>query len=488
MKTINPEIIFSKGYNPKTVFLTEYKDIEGRLDPLFYSGAIFGFLDNVKFPLMTIAEISDYIKTGFAVGREAQADGDEEKYIQIRPTNIGDDGTLKFDKNVYVGSEYLETKKDQILSIGDVLFNNTNSQELVGKTSFFDVEGIFFSSNHITRIKTKEQLILPEFLCWVLNYYQRNKVFFNICTNWNNQSGVGNELLRKIKIPIPPIEIQKKAIEKICISNQNRSNAKAQYSSKLRSIDNHILETLGITLLEEDNTIENRIFKVEYKNVANGKLDPYSNKIFFKKVRETFNKSLFPIVSLKDYSKKISSGATPLSGGDSYTTKDDGIPFIRSGEINEFNEIDYENCLYIKSEIHNTVLKSSQLKYHDVLIAIVGATIGQVAIYNDVKEANINQALALVRFKDNVIPEYFKSFLYSSAGIKILDQLKRPVARANINLDEIGTIIFPLPPINIQKEIVDFIKISRKDAQEILSNSNGEIDKSLNEIETLLKS
>ena len=38
-----------------------------------------------------------------------------------------------------------------------------------------------------------------------------------------------------------------------------------------------------------------------------------------------------------------------------------------------------------------------QLEYDDVLIAIVGATIGQVSVYKDKKPANINQALALVR-------------------------------------------------------------------------------------------
>jgi hypothetical protein len=51
MRTINPDIIFTKGYNSKTVFLTDYKNLEKRLDPLYYSGAIFGFLENVKFPL-----------------------------------------------------------------------------------------------------------------------------------------------------------------------------------------------------------------------------------------------------------------------------------------------------------------------------------------------------------------------------------------------------------------------------------------------------
>ena len=111
------------------------------------------------------------------------------------------------------------------------------------------------------------------------------------------------------------------------------------------------------------------------------------------------------------------------------------------------NEIDFENCLYIKRKVHEKMLKSSQLKFNDTLIAIVGATIGQVTIYESDKEANINQALALVRFGEDVLPEFFKSIQFYSAGKGVLDRLKRPVARANINLDEIGTTTFPLPAL-----------------------------------------
>ncbi len=46
-------------------------------------------------------------------------------------------------------------------------------------------------------------------------------------------------------------------------------------------------------------------------------------------------------------------------------------------------------------------------------------------------------------------------FLRSSFGQFILDRIKRPVARANINLDEIGSMPIPLPPLAKQKEIAD---------------------------------
>jgi type I restriction enzyme S subunit len=147
------------------------------------------------------------LKSGFGAGKQDQ-DQEEKGIIQIRPTNIGTEGNLKFDKNVFLPLELLETLQDNLLQKGDVLFNNTNSQELVGKTVYFDEDGDFLFSNHITRIRANENEVSPQYLALILNTYQHRKIFYSICTNWNNQSGVGNDLLNSLRIPVPPLEIQ----------------------------------------------------------------------------------------------------------------------------------------------------------------------------------------------------------------------------------------------------------------------------------------
>jgi type I restriction enzyme, S subunit len=148
------------------------------------------------------------------------------------------------------------------------------------------------------------------------------------------------------------------------------------------------------------------------------------------------------------------SGATPKSKGDAYV-EEDGIPFIRSGDINVDDIIDYNNVLFIRDDVHNNQLKGSQLQKGDLLIAIVGATIGQVAVFNDEREANINQALAMVRLDPSkAIPQYVKLYFLTKLGQAELDRLKRPVARANINLDEIRSIRIVLPSIEKQIEAI----------------------------------
>lgn len=193
------------------------------------------------------------------------------------------------------------------------------------------------------------------------------------------------------------------------------------------------------------------------------RIDPHFYRPEFIEFYEKLEKTKFEFKTIGEISEKVTSGATPLSKGDSYTSQEDGIPFIRSGDINEDKNINFDEVLYIKKEIHEKKLKGSKLKKGDILIAIVGATIGQVSLYDYDKEANINQAIALVRLDEGVNPEYVKAFMISILGQRQLDRIKRPVARANINLDEIRGINIILPSLEIQNKIVSLMDNAYKE-------------------------
>lgn len=181
-----------------SIFLLTYNSIAGsRLDPVFYNADIKRFTHCTYSERLSNLAFS--FEPGFAVGRQDQVE-EEDGILQIRPTNIDNNGRLKYDKNVYVP----EVEGVPFVESGVVLFNNTNSQEWVGKTVYFANEDNrkVYISNHITAITVDRSKILPEYLCAILNMYQRHKVFYSICTNWNNQSGIGLDLLKSLHIPL----------------------------------------------------------------------------------------------------------------------------------------------------------------------------------------------------------------------------------------------------------------------------------------------
>lgn len=199
--------------------------------------------------------------------------------------------------------------------------------------------------------------------------------------------------------------------------------------------------------------------KYELKN----RWDPYYNLPRFMDLYEKLQKCPHHLSTLKQESSAIFSGTTPLSGGDAYTMHN-GIPFIRSGDFSEDNIIDFSKVIRIKKEVHNGKMRSSQLRIGDVLIAIVGATIGKIGVYKYDSEANINQAICSIRLK-KLNPYYVQAFYQTNVGQLLIEHIKRPVARANINLEEVGGLPIPLVDTDLQQKIVDAQKSAFLDKQ-----------------------
>lgn len=170
---------------------------------------------------------------------------------------------------------------------------------------------------------------------------------------------------------------------------------------------------------------------------------------------------------------EVFSGTTPLSKGDAYCDRDEGIPFVRSGQVVGDGTVSLDHDVWLRPEIHNGLMKRSQLRRDDVLVAIVGATIGATGIYDSDDPANINQAIAAIRFRaDGVLPRFAVAWLQTAAGQGNLDYLKRPVARANINLEEIGEIVIPAPPLPKQRKLLAVLDAARAARREKLTQAD----------------
>ncbi|MFZ1862429.1 MAG: restriction endonuclease subunit S [Candidatus Competibacter sp.] len=228
------------------IFKSSFATLTGqRWDPLYHQADIFAFVRDAKCGLQRLGGKVNYFITGFPAGRSDQVDEDDGGIIQLRPTNLSDDRELVFKRNVYIAASELKTRKADVLKRGEALFNNTNSQEQVGKTVWFDLEGDYFSSNHITRIGTKTDELNPQYLAYILNLYQRRKVLFRLCTNWNNQSGVGSDILQRIPIPLPKPARQAEIVKRLesvrAKARALREQARADFEEAKRDIEAMIL-------------------------------------------------------------------------------------------------------------------------------------------------------------------------------------------------------------------------------------------------------
>jgi type I restriction enzyme M protein len=165
-----------------------------------------------KWPMVKLGEIAMDVKSGFACGT---SDDNKEGIPHLRPMNISTDGQLVWEGTKYISKEVFAGKSDYLLEMGDVLFNNTNSKELVGKTCLVvnDLQAGF--SNHLTRIRSNPQRMRPALLALFLHYLWRRGSFLELCNKWIGQAGINNTKLVDIEIPIPPIEEQERIVAEL---------------------------------------------------------------------------------------------------------------------------------------------------------------------------------------------------------------------------------------------------------------------------------
>ncbi|MBE7424586.1 MAG: restriction endonuclease subunit S [Ideonella sp.] len=102
-----------------------------------------------------VGDFAKEIEPGFASGEHNQTG---EGVAHLRPMNVDRDGKIDLSVTKFVSG----SKDDRRLAVGDVLFNNTNSPDLVGKTAAVSVAGDFAFSNHMTRIRFADD-VLPKF-------------------------------------------------------------------------------------------------------------------------------------------------------------------------------------------------------------------------------------------------------------------------------------------------------------------------------------
>ncbi len=461
--------------NNNKIFILQLSEIEKRLDPLYYFENVFGFLKITKYNSHTLSELTNYTIAGFGVGKDEQ-DLTQNGYIQIRPTNIDDFGLLKFDRNVYLGEEYITSRRSNIIQKNDILFNNTNSQELVGKTAFFDLDGTYFHSNHITRINVNEEKILPKFLWILLNLYQQKKIFYTLCTNWNNQSGVGLELLNSLKIIVPEKAIQQKVIDIHENSFWLKRQNEIETEKLLESIDEYLMKELGIHIVVMKHSLKERIFSSTLTKVTGNRLDCYyylNEDIEIKINNGSYNTVRFSIL--------INS---LINGFDFRDYKEKGTPYIKVANVRK-GEFDFTKIQYIEQPA-SEISKAIQLQKDNILLTRKG-TYGFALCLEKDFDYVISSEIFYIEIKhEKVYSKYLESFFNSVIGQKQFDRVKIGAIMGSLSQEAVKSLRIPLPRLPKQKEIADHITSIRQQIQalkdktkEILARANKEIEQIL---------
>jgi len=154
---------------------------------------------------------------------------------------------------------------------------------------------------------------------------------------------------------------------------------------------------------------------------------------------------------LGELTEIITKGSSPSWQGINYA--DEGILFVTSENVGD-EELLLSKRKFLEPKF-NEIQPRSILQKGDILTNIVGASIGRTAIFDmDINNANINQAVALIRLKNKQLNSYIVKVLNSKTIKEQMTDNTVNTARANISLTTVENFKIPLPPLAEQKRIV----------------------------------
>jgi type I restriction enzyme S subunit len=134
-----------------------------------------------------------------------------------------------------------ETFEKFKLEKGDILFNRTNAPNLVGRTGIFLLEGDYVFASYLIRLRVKHEIFDPHFLTFYLIFSEER--LKQLATRAVHQANINATNLRKLKIPRPAIEEQRKIAE-ILSTIDKKLEVERNEKAKLERIKQGLMDLL----------------------------------------------------------------------------------------------------------------------------------------------------------------------------------------------------------------------------------------------------
>ncbi len=181
-----------------------------------------------KFQKGKIRDVVTEVKYGTSSPAE-----DEGLYPYLRMNNITPEGYMDYSKLKFINITDEKDKEKYVVRKGDLLFNRTNSKELVGKTGVFNEDSEMVIAGYLIRVRTNERAN-SWFLWGYLNSIHGKQTLLGMCKSIVGMANINAQELQGIKILIPPIKLQTQFAHIV----EKTEILKTQYQQSLQELEN----------------------------------------------------------------------------------------------------------------------------------------------------------------------------------------------------------------------------------------------------------
>ena len=183
---------------------TKRRQALAKLDTLTQAIFIDMFGDPIAEPRYPTVRIGD-VAASATYGTSKKA-GTTGEFAVLRMGNITYDGLLDLTSLKYVDLDLKEQPK-HLVRAGDLLFNRTNSADLVGKTAVYRLDEPMAYAGYLIRLRLGERMT-PEFLGQFMNLPSTKQSLRAKCKSIVGMANINAKELQAIDVPLPPVDLQ----------------------------------------------------------------------------------------------------------------------------------------------------------------------------------------------------------------------------------------------------------------------------------------
>lgn len=449
------------------IFMVLRGELEGRFDAGFYS---FDFRVT-KRELFTFLGIN---AKSILHPPEYPREFSEAGYQLIRSQNVRPHGLSLGEKPVYFSEDFLKEKKIIYPQKGDVLVvrSGVNAGDVAVVEE--NVQKTIVGADTLL-VKCKENVV-PKFL-QVYFHTDIGKRQISRHTTGATNKHLNSENLAKVLIPKLSIEQQKFAISQYekALSDMRFKEAKA--SRLLASIDAYLLEQLGITLFEQ--TEKKKVFFMCSDKVSGGRLDPQYYKPEYLQLINAINHT-----SNERLGRIIKFSSETWNQKDYFETH---FPYIEISEIN-LSKGTISNVNQI--ELTEAPSRARMIvREGDIIVSTTRPSRGAIAKISVNEDFSIaSTGFAVIRYIDEtkIIKEYLHAILRHRLCLVQMEQRSSGGNYPAITQEELGNIKIPIPPLQIQTEIVTRINIIIEQTQKLETEAKAAVESAKKEVEAMI--
>ncbi|MGC8757993.1 MAG: restriction endonuclease subunit S [Caldisericaceae bacterium] len=412
-----------------------------------------------------IGDLVDKVQYGLSLAMNGDGKGHKILKMDDIIGILADDSNCKY---IDIDEKTFEMYR---LKKGDILFNRVNSEEFVGRTGIYLLDGLHTFASYLIRMKAKE-CFTNFYITIYLNTKYGRVSLKRVMRRAVNQANINAEEIKSLTIPILSDTFQKQIEKSVLRAYEEKEKSESLY----KQAEDILLEELGL-----------KDWKPKTKKIViGGKEFEEEENISIRNLSEVLKVNRFDaeywepkydemITTLKEKIElmPLKAIATTKKGSlidPRFYNNAEGTSYIRGKDFSS-DHLEKSGLVYISSNFQPK--NETRVNTGDLVFALIGSVGTSALVDEEFNNSFISNNIGKIsiRNKKEVLAEYLAITLHSIVGKLEFAKEMSQTAQPKISDLQVRNFYIPLLPIEIQQKIASLVQKSheaRKKSKELL--------------------